>query len=64
MIVMPQIFDVTANKNARYKLNELELYFALPLFPGHIPVTENVNLKQYWLSMEYIFWNNRIIFLS
>ena len=25
MILMPQIFDVTANENARYKLNELEL---------------------------------------
>ena len=25
MILMPQIFDVTANKNARYKRNELEL---------------------------------------
>ena len=23
---MPQIFDVTANENARYKRNELELY--------------------------------------
>ena len=27
MILMPQIFDVTANENARYKRNELELYF-------------------------------------
>ena len=25
MILMPQIFDVTANENARYKRNELEL---------------------------------------
>ena len=24
---MPQIFDVTANENARYKRNELELKF-------------------------------------
>ena len=24
---MPQIFDVTANENARFKRNELELYF-------------------------------------
>ena len=24
MILMPQIFDVTANENARYKRNELE----------------------------------------
>ena len=27
MILMPQIFDVTANENARYKRNELELCF-------------------------------------
>ena len=25
MILMPQILDVTANENARYKCNELEL---------------------------------------
>ena len=25
MILMPQIFDVIANENARYKRNELEL---------------------------------------
>ena len=25
MILMPQIFDVTANENARYKRNELEI---------------------------------------
>ena len=27
MILMPQIFDVTANENARYKSNELEFLF-------------------------------------
>ena len=27
MILMPQIFDVTANENARYKRNELEYFF-------------------------------------
>ena len=27
MILMPQIFDVTANENERYKRNELELGF-------------------------------------
>ena len=27
MILMPQIFDVTANENARYKRNNLELCF-------------------------------------
>ena len=29
MILMPQILDVIANENARYKRNELELGFAL-----------------------------------
>ena len=28
MILMPQIFDVTANENARYKSNELKLSFS------------------------------------
>ena len=28
MILMPQIFDVTANENARYKRNELEMKFS------------------------------------
>ena len=28
MILMPQIFDVTANENARYKSNELESLFS------------------------------------
>ena len=27
MILMPQIFDVTANENVRYKRNELESSF-------------------------------------
>ena len=27
MILMPQIFDVTANENARFKRNELEYRF-------------------------------------
>ena len=29
MILMPQILDVTANENARYKRNELEFRFIL-----------------------------------
>ena len=33
MILMPQIFDVTANENARYKPNELEFKFACIDFP-------------------------------
>ena len=35
MILMPQIFDVTANENARYKRYELELkiiYFSMVRF--------------------------------
>ena len=31
MILMPQMFDVTANENARSKRNELELSFIHPL---------------------------------
>ena len=31
MILMPQIFDITANENARFKHNELELIFIPPL---------------------------------
>ena len=31
MILMPQIFDVTANENARYKRNELEYCFTKAL---------------------------------
>ena len=30
MILMPQIFDVTANENLRYKRNELECVFYIP----------------------------------
>ena len=29
---MPQIFDVTANENARYKRNELELWVTILFF--------------------------------
>ena len=31
MILMPQIFDVTANENAHYKCNELEYRLSLSL---------------------------------
>ena len=32
MILMPQIFDVTANENARYKQNELEILFHIRIY--------------------------------
>ena len=32
MILMPQIFDVTANENARYKRNELEWNYEQHLY--------------------------------
>ena len=32
LILMPHIFDVTANENARYKRNELECNFIVILF--------------------------------
>ena len=37
MILMPQIFDVTANENARYKRNELEFVF-VSTYPYKISV--------------------------
>ena len=40
MILIPQIFDVTANDNARYKRNELE-YNVSVLFPKKALTTEN-----------------------
>ena len=40
MILMPQIFDVTANENARYKRNELEFL----LVSIHISTT-------WWVSL-------------
>ena len=36
MILMPQIFDVTANENARYKRNELECVHTELLFLFHV----------------------------
>ena len=33
MILMPQIFDVTANENVRYKHNELEFCLMSTRFP-------------------------------
>ena len=35
MILMPQIFDITANENARYKRNELELQLPWLSKPRH-----------------------------
>ena len=38
MILMPQIFDVTANENARYKGNELEFHITnFPFLSSNIP---------------------------
>ena len=34
MILMPQIFDVIANENARYKRNVLELHFNVKVYEG------------------------------
>ena len=49
MILWPQIFDVTANENARYKRNELEFRFSL----------ERVKLNCVTLSLnfEYLYVN-------
>ena len=54
MILMPQIFDVTANENARYKRNELECtvsylklseqYAVKPMFKEHQRDLEKVSI--------------------
>ena len=41
MILMPQIFDVTANENARYKRNELELLVLIQSL--HVNVATSVD---------------------
>ena len=44
MILMPQIFDVTANENARYKRNELECVFFISWFvkrPAEEQITQS-----------------------
>ena len=38
MILMPQIFDVTANENARHKRNELESHITITIKAGEICV--------------------------
>ena len=43
MILMPQIFDVIANENARYKRNELELLMTAH-FLGPIYVLLCINM--------------------
>ena len=54
MILMPQIFDVTANENARYKRNELEFVVPLsklwknsnfPSFAFHIFLVQNYTIQ-------------------
>ena len=50
MILMPQIFDVTANENARYKRNELE--YLLMLCPHLIYTAVNIpNSKSFFTLM-------------
>ena len=52
---MPQIFNVTANENARYKRNELELWLFC-IFWGKIVVFEQ---KQFNLSKLAVFYRNK-----
>ena len=46
MILMPQIFKVIANENARYKRNELEMLFAFFVFLTNQRVQE-IETKHY-----------------
>ena len=52
MILMPQIFDVTANENAGYKRNELEFIHSLPIILHEIPETDArpVILDHIWVD--------------
>ena len=43
MILMPQIFDVTANEIARYKRNELELHFVNSLLSANFLIGKQQN---------------------
>ena len=60
MILMPQIFDVTANENARYKRNELELniavqtrrYWYLPTMDGKVIASQRGRGKVIWADSE------------
>ena len=55
MILMPQIFDVTANENARYKRSELEYWFIRSMTPviqlvhPYInQITSQLNCNKWW----------------
>ena len=52
MILMPQIFDVIANENARYKRNELEVEVYANLlwyeYPTPLSLTKHYKLKNFW----------------
>ena len=57
MILMPQIFDVTANENARYKRNELEFcvrnsFFSDFVVTGGIVFHKHIffDLKLYYVA--------------
>ena len=52
MILRPQIFDVIANENTRYKRNELEL------LSNHIIGERQVNKCMYTMN-KFILWNLR-----
>ena len=68
MILMPQIFDVTANENARYKRNELECKFSLRVSSNtHVTIFKLTRLSRnsfikvlrpsdpnYWKNVEWI----------
>ena len=45
MILMPQIFDVTANENACYKLNELEFMLLIYKIFGKKEIIIIVNIQ-------------------
>ena len=58
MILMPQIFDVIANENARFKRNELEFSF---LESEQVGSDLGAGLSLFFSSMELNVWRTIVI---
>ena len=56
MILIPQIFDITANENGRYKRNELECWFIMTI--GLSKHFANMQSRQFPF-IKYTFWNTK-----
>ena len=57
MILMPQIFDVTANENVRYKRNELEyMYICIQKNFGVVNPNKVPKRSKTCLIIEVVSW--------